>query len=53
VADDDGVVVIAQQYFEGLAASLKERLAYESQVDARVREGLPYGQAIAKKTAAS
>lgn len=50
VADDDGVVVIAQQHFEGLEQRLRERLAYENQVDAKVRQGLSYGQAIAKKS---
>jgi 4-hydroxy-4-methyl-2-oxoglutarate aldolase len=51
VADDDGVVVIAQEYFEGFAERLRARLAFEQQADALVRQGTPYGQAIQPKAA--
>ncbi len=47
--DDDGVVVIAQRHFPVLAQRLAERLAFEAEADRLVREGLPYGQAIARR----
>jgi len=53
IGDDDGVVIIAQEYFATLEERLTIRLAFEKQADARVRAGLSYGQAVADKPAAS
>jgi 4-hydroxy-4-methyl-2-oxoglutarate aldolase len=51
IGDDDGVVVIAQEYFATLAQALSTRLAFEREADAKVRAGMPYGEAIANRPA--
>lgn len=45
-ADDDGVVIIGQQYFDTFAERLAARLAFERDADARVRAGASYAQAV-------
>lgn len=46
VADDDGVLVVPADELPLLADRLATRLAFEREADARVREGVPYAEAV-------
>ncbi|MBV7482967.1 RraA family protein [Bordetella sp. BOR01] len=48
-ADDDGVVVVAQERFGTLAERLAARLAFEQRADASVQAGVSYAEATSRR----